>query len=255
MLKHFLNPPNWFTSAGFFCGFYAILLAAGNPGDPRIFYQAGLLIFFAMVFDLLDGGVARVTGRGSDFGIQLDSLSDAVGFCIAPAVLVYAWGLDAMGWVGLAVAFGYALCGIFRLARFNVETDGTKETHSEGLTTTMAGGMLAAMVMSHAALGRTFVANPEGPLALTALLALLMVSPVPFRTFKSFRLNARTKALFALTAGTGIALGLVYDISLWLFGLAVLYLISGPFEALVGRRAARRAAGHGIHVELDDEDE
>jgi CDP-diacylglycerol---serine O-phosphatidyltransferase len=255
MLKHFLNPPNWFTSAGFFCGFYAILLAAGNPGDPGVFYQAGLLIFFAMVFDLLDGGVARATGRGSDFGIQLDSLSDAVGFCIAPAVLVYAWGLDAMGWFGLAVSFAFALCGIFRLARFNVAADGTKETHSEGLTTTMAGGMLAAMVMSHAALGRTFVAHVEGPLALTALLALLMVSPVPFRTFKSFRLNAKTKALFALTAGTGIALGLVYDISLWLFGLAVLYLVSGPVEALLGRRAARRAAGHGIHVELDDDDE
>ncbi len=254
MLKHFLNPPNWFTSAGFFCGFYAILLAAGNPGDPRVFYQAGLLIFFAMVFDLLDGGVARVTGRGSEFGIQLDSLSDAVAFCIAPAMLVYAWGLDAIGWVGLAVSFAFALCGIFRLARFNIETDGTKETHSDGLTTTIAGGMLAAMVMSHAALGRTFVANVEGPLAFTALLALLMVSPVPFRTFKSFRRNARTKALFALTAGSGIALGVYYDISLWLFGLGMLYLVSGPFEAMLGRRNARRAAGHGIEIELDDDD-
>lgn len=253
MLKHFLNPPNWFTSAGFFCGFYAILLAAGNPGDPGVFYQAGLLIFFAGVFDLLDGGVARVTGRGSEFGIQLDSLADAVGFCIAPAVLVYAWGLDAMGWFGLAVSFGFALCGIFRLARFNIGADGTKETHSEGLTTTMAGAMLAAMVMSHAAMGRTFVAHVEGPLALTALLAVLMVSPVPFRTFKSFRFDTRTKALFALTAGVGIALGLVYDISLWLFGLGVIYLISGPFEALLGRRAAQRAAAHGVTVETDDE--
>lgn len=255
MLKHFLNPPNWFTSAGFFCGFYAILLAAGNPGDPRVFYQAGLLIFFAMVFDLLDGGVARVTGRGSEFGVQLDSLSDAVAFCIAPAMLVYAWGLDAMGWAGLLVSFAFALCGIFRLARFNVTADGTKETHSEGLTTTVAGGMLGAMVMSHAALGRTFVAHVEGPLALTALLALLMVSPIPFRTFKSFRFDTKTKALFALTAGAGIALGLVYDISLWLFGLGVVYLISGPFEALLGFRAARRAAGHGITVELDEDED
>jgi len=255
MLKHFLNPPNWFTSAGFFCGFYAILLAAGNPGDPGIFYRAGLLIFFAMVFDLLDGGVARVTGRGSDFGIQLDSLSDAVAFCIAPAMLVYTWGLDAYGWPGLAAAFAFALCGIFRLARFNLVADGEKHTHSEGLTTTMAGGMLAAMVMAHAALGRTFVAHPEGPLALTLLLALLMVSPVPFRTFESFRRDARTKAIFALTAGVGIALGLVYDISLWLFGLAVLYTTSGPVEALLGRRAGRRAAGHGITVDLEDEDD
>jgi CDP-diacylglycerol--serine O-phosphatidyltransferase len=254
MLKHFLNPPNWFTSAGFFCGFYAILLAAGNPGDPQIFYRAGLLIFFAMAFDLLDGGVARVTGRGSDFGIQLDSLADAVGFCIAPAMLVYAWGLESMGWFGLAVSFSFALCGIFRLARFNVSADGTKETHSEGLTTTMAGGMLAAMVMAHAALGRTFVAHVEGPLALTALLAFLMVSPVPFRTFKSFRRDTRTKATFALTAGAGVALGLFYDISLWLFGLGVIYLVSGPFEALLGRRAGRRAAGHGITVDMDDDD-
>ena len=83
MLKHFLSPPNWFTSASIFCGFYAILLAASNPNDPAVFYQAGLLIGFAGVFDMLDGRVARMTRTESEFGVQLDSLADVVSFGVA----------------------------------------------------------------------------------------------------------------------------------------------------------------------------
>ncbi|HCH64601.1 MAG TPA: CDP-diacylglycerol--serine O-phosphatidyltransferase, partial [Deltaproteobacteria bacterium] len=104
MFRQFLNPPNWFTAASMFCGMYAIVLAVGLNGDPD-FYRAGLMILFAGVFDTIDGGVARLTKTGSDFGIQLDSLVDVVSFGVAPAFLLYAWGASAFGTLGLVIAF------------------------------------------------------------------------------------------------------------------------------------------------------
>src|SRR6185436_11684877 len=118
MLKHFLNPPNWFTGASLFCGMYSIVLSMGLEGEPN-FYRAASMILFAAVFDLLDGRVARITKTGSAFGTQLDSLIDMVSFGIAPALLLYAWGLEALGTLGLVGAFLFALCVSFRLARFN----------------------------------------------------------------------------------------------------------------------------------------
>ena len=100
MIRHFLNPPNWFTSAGIFCGLYSIVLSTGVEGPPN-YYHAAMMVLFASVFDMLDGRVARITGRGSDFGIQLDSLADVVSFGIAPAVLLHSWGIHSLGAWGL----------------------------------------------------------------------------------------------------------------------------------------------------------
>ena len=80
MIKQFLNPPNWFTSASIFCGFYAILPASGADAGATQFYQAGLLIGFAGIFDMLDGRVARMTNSASEFGVQLDSLADVISY-------------------------------------------------------------------------------------------------------------------------------------------------------------------------------
>lgn len=258
MLKHFMNPPNWFTSASIFCSFYAILLAAGNTGDAHSLYRAGLLIGFAGVFDMLDGRVARLTGGGSEFGIQLDSLADAIGFGVAPAVLVYAWGLHLLGPFGLAAAYFFALCAVFRLARFNIGTStGEENSFSKGLTTTMAGGTLAATVMFHAALGRTSVHNAWGPLLLTVVLALLMVSNVPYPVFKA-GFSRRAKAMLALMLGSVIAVGVIYDISYIVMPLMATYAASGLFNAALGlgrrRRAATTPLGVAVHSN-DDEDE
>ncbi len=255
MLKHFTNPPNWFTMASIFCGFWAIVLAAGNPGDPDVFYRAGLLICFAGVFDMLDGPLARITGRGSDFGVQLDSLADMVSFGLAPAVLVYSWGLHALGLLGLVASFGYALCASMRLARFNAKADGETKAVGEGLATTMAGGTLAAMVMTHAALGKTFVANPTAPLMLTVAFSLLMVSSIPYRLFRSIRRSPVSVAMLAAFFGLGILLEVRYDIALWFLGSGLVYSFSGVAELL--SRAGLfhpRAAGHGITVDFEDDD-
>ncbi len=235
MIRHFLNPPNWFTSASLFCGMYAIVLATGVEGDAN-FYRASLMILFAGVFDMLDGRVARMTGRGTEFGIQLDSLVDMVSFGIAPAVLLYAWGIHSLGTLGLVGAFVFALCGAFRLARFNCSADGTKHAHTEGLTITMAGATVAAAVMAHASSGRTLVEHPWNVWILSMLLGVLMVSRVPYRSAKSFQLSRETMTLIALGCGVVLAIAVKYRFPTAFISVLGAYVLSGPLEAIFHRR-------------------
>ena len=238
MLRHFLNPPNWFTSASLFCGLYAIVVATGVEGEPN-FYRAASLILFAAVFDAVDGGVARLTGTGSRFGVELDSLADTVSFGIAPAVLLYAWGIHVLGVLGLIGAFLFALCGVFRLARFNLEATGEKGETTKGLTITAAGVTVAAAVMAHAASGRTSVEHPVNVLVLALVLGLLMVSAIPYRTFRAFRQGG--VVWLALTLGAVIAVAVRYRVQTAPIALAGVYVVSGPLERLV--RLRRREAG------------
>lgn len=253
MLKHFLNPPNWFTFASIFCGFASIMTAA-NTSEPTAFYQAGLLIIYASIFDMLDGRVARITGRGSDFGIQLDSLADVVSFGVAPAVLVYSWGLHQLGPVGLAIAFFFVLCGIMRLARFNTMATGEAKALSQGLTITAGGCMLASTVMAHAAIGRESVANPVNVLLLVVGLSLLMLSKVRFRLFAKVRRSKGLVAFVAALLAAGIVTGVRYDIAIFLFAFGAAYVASGPLLMLGDFRRSKRMAGHGYGVELDDDE-
>jgi len=253
IIKHFLNPPNWFTFASIFCGFSSIMMSA-NSTDPNAFYQAGLLIVFAGIFDMLDGRVARMTGRGSEFGVQLDSLADVVSFGVAPAVLVYSWGLNQLGPVGMGTAFFFVVCGIMRLARFNTMATGEAKALSRGLTITSGGGMIAATVMAHAAIGREAVANPVNVMLMVVGLSILMISQVRYRLFAEIRRSKGLVAFVATLLAAGIVTGIRYDIALFLFAFGVAYVASGPLIMLGDFRKSRRAASHGITVDLDDED-
>lgn len=238
MIRHFLNPPNWFTSAGIFCGMYSIVLSTGVQGEPN-FYQAAMMVLFASVFDMLDGRVARITGRGTDFGIQLDSLADVVSFGIAPAILLYSWGIHSLGVWGLVGAFAFVLCGAFRLARFNCDADGGKDSYSEGLTITMAGGTVAAAVMAHAASGRIGVEHPWNVWALSLLLSLLMVSSIPYRTPKTFRLSRDTMIVSAMFWAMILLVAVQYRISTAFVLLLGSYVVSGPIETIVSRKKVK----------------
>jgi CDP-diacylglycerol--serine O-phosphatidyltransferase len=238
MLRHFLNPPNWFTSASLFCGLYSVVLATGVQGEPN-YYRAALMILFAAVFDTMDGAVARLTRTGSDFGIQLDSLVDVVSFGIAPAMLLYTWGVHSLGNIGLAGAFFFALCGTFRLARFNTKADGTKSAYTEGLTITMAGATVASAVMAHAASGRTNVEHPLHVLVLAVSLALLMVSSVPYRSHKSIRRRSYLVVFVMLFLGTLLTIAVRYNLSTAFVSVLLAYGVSGPLEALLFRRRRR----------------
>jgi len=257
MLRQFLNPPNWFTSASLFCGLYAILLAGQAQGDANYFYKAGLMIFFAGLFDMLDGRVARMTGTGSAFGVQLDSLVDIISFGVAPACLVYFWALPDAGPFGLFVSGSLMLCGAFRLARFNVTTDGKAHKYSQGLTITMGGGTVGAVVMWQAAAGWGAPQNPVLTVLLVLAVAFLEVSSVPYRTMKTFKLSPRTLAGMVVLLGACLAVGAVYNISTVLMLLGLVHVASGPVEALVTwpmkRRAKVAARRRGKELPAEDD--
>ena len=246
-----MNPPNWFTFASIFCGFSSILISAAAT-EPSEFYRAGLLIVFAGLFDTLDGRVARMTGTGSELGVQLDSLADVVSFGIAPTLLVHYWGLHKLGPVGIAAVFIFLICGIMRLARFNVKTDGGKKIHSCGLPITAAGGLLAAMVMAHTAIGAVDVANPVNPLWLVLALSGLMISEVPYRLLAELRRSKTGIAVITTLLATGIAVGLKYGVAIFLFSFGLTYIASGPILALRQRGAVRRQSAS--LAPLDDEE-
>src|SRR6478609_4018569 len=117
--------PNLITLSSIFCGFDAIRLAARGGEDD--IYRAAVLLIFAMIFDMLDGRVARMTKTQSAFGVQIDSLADVVSFGVAPAILTYRWALSDLGTLGLMVSFVFLACGAIRLARFNVLAMGNEK--------------------------------------------------------------------------------------------------------------------------------
>ncbi|RME26771.1 MAG: CDP-diacylglycerol--serine O-phosphatidyltransferase [Deltaproteobacteria bacterium] len=258
MLRHFLNPPNWFTSASMFCGMYSILLATGVAhGEPN-FYRAAWMIVFGGVFDMLDGRVARITGTSSEFGIQLDSLADVVSFGIAPAVLLYAWGLQELGWLGLAVAFFFFLCGTFRLARFNLGADGTKHAWSEGLTITMAGGIAASLVMAHAANDLGPVQHPVAIAALVCFLAILMISRLRFFSWSALRLRPTHMVPVALGLAVVLVVSLRFRWASAFLAIGALYVMAAlvdNFIAILRREPGPHTEdplGLGVQEMLDE---
>ena len=133
--------PNLFTTAALFCGFYAIMSAMhGN------FEFAALAIFGAMIFDGLDGRVARMTNTASEFGVQYDSLSDMVSFGVAPALVMYFWALVDLGKFGVGVAFVYVAGAALRLARFNTQVDEVDKRYFIGLASPAAAAVVAGIV-------------------------------------------------------------------------------------------------------------
>lgn len=241
MLRHFLNPPNWFTSASIFCSSYALMLVAGAPVvDAELLRRAAALIVFGGIFDLLDGRVARITNRYTEFGVQLDSIADIVGFGVAPAVLAYVWKLQGLGMVGAFTAFFYVLCAAFRLARFNVNKGDTDEGtdwdlpgHSEGLTSTMAGGILVTEIWLANGYLENVLDIPASMFALFVLfLAFLMVSRLPMRNFRDLRDNKLARLIFAISL-SACSLGAVVHPSLWWGIGAAIYLTFGVVDGLV----------------------
>src|SRR5690349_6606070 len=148
--------PALLTSANLLCGYYAVV--ASLTGGWQDFDHAAKAIGFAILFDSLDGRIARMTGTNTEFGVQFDSLADVVSFGIAPAVLAYAWGvrslpasigqtaqlLEEIGWVCCLI---FLVCCAWRLARFNVQgmaPGGSK--FFVGMPTPAAAGVIAAFV-------------------------------------------------------------------------------------------------------------
>lgn len=196
--------PNLFTTASLFAGFLGLLWAA----DGR-FEDCALAILFSALMDGLDGKVARLTGTASEFGVQYDSLADLVAFGVTPAFMMYAYALNGFNRLGMAVCFLFTVCSALRLARFNVQTATANKRFFTGLPTPAAGCTLACLILVAPKLPEFIQQGMSGlGLAVTVLIAFLMVSQVRYASFKElgfmkaypFRTMVTVITLFALTA-------------------------------------------------------
>jgi CDP-diacylglycerol--serine O-phosphatidyltransferase len=187
--------PAAMTSANLLCGYYAVI--ASLMGTPDDFNHAAKAIGIAIVFDSLDGRIARMTGTNTEFGVQFDSLADVVSFGIAPAVLAYAWGvrsvtnlapdaLHQLGRFGWLCCLAFLICCAWRLARFNVQgmaPGGSK--FFVGMPTPAAAGVIASIVHAFHAGGPLGDWRWSVPwLFLAVALGGLMTSTIRFYSFK-----------------------------------------------------------------------
>ncbi|MFB6351952.1 MAG: CDP-diacylglycerol--serine O-phosphatidyltransferase [Bradymonadaceae bacterium] len=220
--------PNLFTLANIFAGVYSIKLALTAEAIGEI-TSAAWLIVAAMCFDMFDGRVARMTDAESEFGSQMDSLTDAISFGVAPAMLMYAWGLTALGDMGVIFAFLYTCGAIMRLARFNVtkDFDGPSE-YFLGLPTPLAAGTVVSVVLSHISVTGKFATGAYWNVAAMAvLLGGLMISNIRYRTFKDVDFKGRALAITFLLVGGASVVAIVVDPSVAMVIGVMLYIVLG----------------------------
>ena len=228
--------PNLFTVGAMFAGFYAIVAATHAKFDT-----AAIAIFIAMIMDGLDGRVARLTHTQSEFGAQMDNMSDMVCFGVTPALVLYEWSLSGVGKVGWLAAFIYTVCTALRLARFLSLDDQEDKRYSRGLTTTAAAGFVASVLWFCTVHDISGDGIKSLILVMTVFVALLKVSTVPYRTFKDF--DARDRIPFLAVVVMVLVLAFIAldppDVILAVFGL---YVLSGPVGAVMRffRKKARK---------------
>ena len=242
--------PNLFTTAALFAGFYAVVVAMEGR-----FQNAAIAILVAMFLDGLDGRVARIMHAQTDFGKEYDSLSDMVSFGLAPALVVYQWGMIRLGdgslvWtrIGWLAAFFYAVAAAMRLARFNSRAGRRSKKFFEGLPSPSAAGLVASSLW----FGTQYAIDVN--LALTAgfvvtvMSGALMVSNFRYYSFKDFNLTGRVRFTHLLMIPI-IFMFIAVDPPLVLSLLFLGYALSGPIYELFRLRrrrktgAARQAPG------------
>ena len=229
--------PSILTTFGMFAGFYSII--ASINGD---FTLAAISIMVAMLWDALDGRVARLTNTQSNFGAQYDSLADLVSFGVAPALLVYEWSLSDLGRIGWLAAFIFLACAALRLARFNTQVGISDKRYFQGLPSPAAAGVIASMIwlkfwkFEYFDFGIVSLSYYIG-VGITIVCALLMVSNVRYYSFKE--LDSKKASFRFLLA---IVLSLIVLLSkpnIFLFTGFFVYMLSGPFITIVGLNKKR----------------
>lgn len=258
--------PSVFTAANIGMGFYAVMAAArgfqfvgtGSAQDlvhaSAYLDNAAMAIGWAVLFDMLDGRIARMTKTTTEIGVQLDSIADVVTFGLAPAVLAYVWGFGAslqegsdlhrLAWF---LSFMYLMCGAFRLARFNVQSsrprilaEGTIKVDKKsfvGLPIPVAGGLIAAIIHFNPLPLITY--GPDRArlysvllMLLVGFLSVLMVSTLRFSSFKTVGTRRRSMRTIMLVVAVGM---LIFLYSRYvLLAVVSLYILHGLLSRVVG---------------------
>ncbi len=219
--------PNLLTTANMFCGFQAVISSIHGH-----YINSAWLIFVAMVFDLLDGRIARLTRATSKFGVEYDSFSDLVSFGITPALVIYLWVLAPLDRAGWLAAFLYMACAALRLARFNIMVDVVSKKYFQGIPSPIAAAAIATLIVFW-----NYYRPGEVPPAFVVfgvVLALgsLMISTIPYPSFKEFRVK-RENAFGTLSV---TVLGLILIAvrpEVGLFLLVYSYITIGFFAGVI----------------------
>lgn len=243
--------PTAFTAANICMGFLAVLwsvrgfrIIETNPEQASMYFNyAAMAIGFAILFDTLDGRVARMTRTATELGVQLDSLADVLTFGIAPVVLAYSWGIGAafdetnpLHNVGLFALFVYLMCGVLRLARFNLQAtrprvllEGTPKIdkkHFVGLPIPPAAGLIASIVhfapVPISVLGENISRfYAISLIVLTLMLGMLMVSTLRYTSFKDAGTGRRNLYLVLVLGAFGMGV--------WLYSRYVLLILAATY--------------------------
>ena len=236
--------PNLFTTGALFSGFYAIVSAMHGS-----FQEAAIAICVAMILDVLDGRVARLTNAQSAFGAEYDSLADMVSFGLAPGLVVFQWSLYELGKLGWCIAFVYVACAAVRLARFNTQKASDKRFFT-GLASPAAATLIACTVwLSHDLgwLGEELPSLVTGFAALLTLIGgLLMVSNVRYQSFKCVDLRARVPLIVLILIIVVFAIILVNPPTVLLLML-ITYALSGPVFHFRSKKAEAEAALNDVN--------
>src|ERR1700704_3496298 len=243
--------PSLFTTANMAAGFYAILeIVHASALDFSHLDNAAKAIGFAVLFDGLDGRVARMTGTSSDFGRELDSLADVITFGVAPAMLAWTWGFHLMtpvtltqlhlnlGKLGAIASFLFLMAGASRLARFNITTNPQPSNPGRpgkkyfvGMPIPAGAGVIAAVVHFEAGDSITSWHTALTWLLMGGAVAYLMVSTWRFYSLKEMDFGSRHPFRLILFLGALFA-SIRYFSGPVLFGVALLYMFSGVFWRL-----------------------
>ena len=222
--------PSLFTIAGLFSGFYSIVAST-----KELYSAAAMWLFVAMICDGLDGRVARLTQTQSEFGSQLDSISDMVCFGIAPALMMYCWSLSGLGKIGWLSSFWFAVCAALRLARFNANAENDDKKYFKGLPTPLAAAVIASFVWSFHDFNfnHTFLSGFTA--AFMVIVGILMESSLPYRSFKDFDLRGNVP-LFTLIMVIVVMCFIILYPPHALLCYSFLYLFSGLIEGMLKYR-------------------
>jgi CDP-diacylglycerol--serine O-phosphatidyltransferase len=228
--------PSMFTIGNMFCGYACIVFAMRGE-----FHTAAPFIGIAFIMDALDGRIARMTGATSAFGLQLDSLADVISFGMAPAVLTFAWGLHELGRWGWAIGFLFVAAAALRLARFHIQT-GTAgdKRYFIGMPSPSAASVPAATVFAWPYQIQDWrMALLVVPVVVVP--ALLMVSTVRFRSFKTLNLGWR-RSYVPLFLVVIVLAAVAAEPRIMLAVCAYAYLLSAPIGMLLTRVRKQSAA-------------
>lgn len=213
--------PNALTTAALFSGFFAIVQAMNGK-----FEVAAVAIFIAMLFDGLDGRVARLTRTQSAFGAEYDSLSDMVSFGAAPALVIYVWALKDLGKLGWIAAFIYCAGAALRLARFNTNIEVVDKRWFQGLPSPAAAALIAGLVWVLLDNGWSGHEARWYACALTFFAGITMVSNIRYWSGKDINLRKSVPFMMVAAIALGFALVSSYPPGV-LFALFLAYALSG----------------------------